>query len=144
MLELRFESLNKSEIREYLEKSRYAFASLNDEQFVSDYSEKLSRYSEFIVGRDESGNIGCLIAFYANHAPVIFLSHVHTFKAHLRHGYLRDMLNLIVERKKGEGFLYIDLEVNKDNYPAVSAYQRLGFKTTGEKDKKYLMRLTIE
>ena len=136
---LEFELFKPDELETYLESSVCDFHSMEDKQFRSAYAEKLSKNAFFLVGRDSEGKIGCMTAFYANKAPTIFLTHVHTFDDYKRKGYCYKMLERIFQKYKDSSFNSIKLEVYKHNDNAVSAYSKFGFVISGENDTKYTM-----
>ena len=138
-LTLCFESLSKDDLEVYFESSISDFMSLESSNTRSQYAAKLSANANFIVGRDNKGNIGCLIAYYANIEPLIFITHVHTMEKYKRLGYCSRMLNEICQLYRFSVFTTIKLEVVKTNTKAVSVYTKSGFEIIGETEHKYLM-----
>lgn len=142
MLKLVFEKLDHSDIRNYLHECQDVFKSMNDREFLNTYSAKLASKANFICGRTPQDTIGCLIAFYTN-KPKIFITLAHTIVYFRRKGYLKKMLERIIDKYAGLGFNEIELEVYKNNYNAIKAYSQLGFGISCEKQFKYRMTLKI-
>lgn len=143
MLELRYERMNPEEVTDYLKTCSDTFTSLTNPNFLKNYGHKLAMNADFIIGRNSGGDIGCIVAYYANQKPNIFLSHVHTISAYRGNGYLKRMLDLLIARNRNNGFDTIKLEVNKDNDVAIQAYKKLGFTIEEEKDQKFEMILKL-
>ncbi len=90
---------------------------------ISDYANKIIKYGNAKIIRDESGGLISYILFY-NNRPDIFISMVWTNPELRGQGFAKKLiLELIDENSKD-----IVLEVNKNN-PAKHLYKRLQFKT---------------
>lgn len=133
-----FDKLSRDELISCFQGLTEDFKSFADTAFVESYATKLSVHADFVVGKSR-GIICCLIAFYANNPPVIYISHVHTVKNCRKNGYLNRMLEMIVRNVAFSKFTNIRLEVRKENSPAISAYGKNGFRIIAESDTKFTM-----
>lgn len=142
-MEIKFEKLKLSEIENCLTSSISDFESFRNRCFLHEYAIKLFKYADFIVGRSSHNEIGCIIAFYANKKPNVFITHVHTFNNYKRKGYCTKMFEMLINRHRAKGFSNISLEVRIDNNNAISAYSKFGFVVKATNGNKYLMNLNL-
>lgn len=137
-LNFSFEKLSRNELKECFKISKVDFKAFENLEFVNSYATKLSENADFVIGK--TGNtIRCLIAYYANTPPLLYISHVYTSKECRRKGYFEQMLEMIIHNEAYQDFTRIRLEVRKDNSPAIAAYVKNKFNIISESETKYKM-----
>lgn len=142
-LTLRFESLKRSEIYQYLKGTRCDFPRFYNEECLTAYSDKLSLHAKFVTGRDEAGQICCLMAYYDDNSPVIYRPYAHVSLKYRRNGYFKKMGEMLESRYRELGYTSIRLEVNKNNKPALTADLYSGFQPICDNGEKLLMEKVI-
>ncbi len=140
--EIKIEKLTQFEVINHLEKSREDFTQRED-SFLLAYSEKLSKYADFVTMRDKVGRLLGIIAFYCNVLPDAFISHV-WINSELRG---RGMANILLEKVECKcrllGLKQIALEVLKSNHSAIRAYEKQGFAICEVRPDTFLMKKNI-
>lgn len=128
------------------EQAEDAFPDLKDEQRLAMLSEKWNAHAEICTCRNEEGRLVGMIAFYANQpeSGVVYIPHVYVSGAYRGRNLMSSMLDVIKEYVKGEGFMFMRLEVHKDNERAQRAYIHYGFSISGDaSDKSVFMQYKI-
>lgn len=134
-MKIAIEPLPLEELQFFLrEQAEDAFPDLKDEQRLTMLSEKWHDYAEFCTCRNEEGSLVGMIAFYANQpeSGVVYIPHVYVSGACRGQNLMSSMLDAIKEYVKGKGFMYMRLEVHKDNERAQRAYTHYGFSISGD------------
>ena len=146
-MKIAIEPLPLEELKAFLrEQADDAFPDLKDEQRLAMLSEKWLAYAEFCTGRKDEGRLVGMIAFYANQPEggVVYIPHVYVSGAFRGQNLMSSMLNAIRAYVKKKGFLYMRLEVHKDNERAQRAYIHYGFSFLEDNsDKTILMQIKI-
>lgn len=73
------------------------------------------------------------VALQARDAGELYLSKFYLVKEERGKGYARSMMGLVEWRGRELGCDYVRLNVNRNNYQAILAYEHLGFQRTGER-----------
>lgn len=76
------------------------------------------------------------IGFLAVHAQgdgELYLSKFYLLKEERGKGYARSMMRLVTQRARKLGCDHVTLNVNRNNYQAILAYEHLGFQKVGER-----------
>lgn len=73
------------------------------------------------------------VALQARDAGELYLSKFYLVKEERGKGYARSMMGLVEWRGRELGCDYVRLNVNRNNYQAILAYEHLGFQKTGER-----------
>lgn len=141
------EPLLLEELQAFLrEQAVDAFPDLKDEQRLVMLSEKWHSYAEFCTCRNDEGGLVGMIAFYANQpeSGVVYIPHVYVSGAYRGQNLMSSMLNAIKAYVKKKGFMYMRLEVHKENERAQMAYIHYGFTLSGDNtDKSVFMQYKI-
>lgn len=66
-----------------------------------------------------------------------YITNVAVFPNHRRRGIGKKLLERVFSYAKDNGLSFVSLEVRKSNLPAISLYEKLGFKTEGERKNFY-------
>lgn len=138
-MKIAIEPLPLEELKAFLrEQADDAFPDLKEEQRLVMLSEKWHAYAEFCTCRNEEGRLVGMIAFYANQpeSGVVYIPHVYVSGNYRGQNLMSSMLNTIKEYVKGKGFMYMRLEVQKDNERAQRAYFHYGFSNSDEASEK--------
>lgn len=102
-------------------------------QSVSGIAEQLKNGYQYYVVRDKNGNKIGFFAYYPREKDV-YLSKFYLIKEQRGKGIARDILQFVIGKTKEYGFSSIVLNVNKYNYGAIMAYEKMGFRRIrGEK-----------
>lgn len=123
--------ITPTEIVETLEKVNGTYFQIDD---LKAYSEKVTKYGEALVKRDEFGKPVSYVLYY-NNGPEAFITMVWTKKEEQGKGFAKQLIIELIE-KVGKDVL---LEVNPEN-PARYMYQKLKFVIDGEKESNWIMR----
>lgn len=117
------------------------FYSLKDQDFLTQYSIKLSTNARFVVVRD-NGNIIAFISYYLNDkSQTIFIPLVAVDGSYQRVGIGSRMFDLIAQAYPG--YKRIQLEVYKANDKGLAFYNKHGFFVVSDLKDKLLMERTI-
>ncbi len=96
------ENLTSEEVRLHLESTKEDFAP-RDEQFISEYSKKLARNAEFTIARDSDGEMCGLVAYYANHKPDAYITHVWVSNSYRGGIFVAKCYNIYIKRYENVG-----------------------------------------
>lgn len=138
-MQIAVEPLPLEELQVFLrEQAEDAFPVLKDEQRLATLSEKWHSYAEFCTCRNAEGRLVGMIAFYANQpeSGVVYIPHVYVRGAYRGQNLMSYMLDAIKEYVKRKGFMYMRLEVHKDNERAQRAYIHYGFTISSDASEK--------
>lgn len=89
--------------------------------------EKLSLYASFVTARNEEWQIVGALGFYMNTKPICYITHVSVIESYKRNGIATKMLSFLEAEAFKRGFLFMKLEVHKDNHSAIIVYKKVGF-----------------
>lgn len=114
-----------------------------DDGFIRQYANKLSKNAYFVLATDVWQNIVGLIAFYANMPATAFITHVWVDEKQRGKGICTEMLMLLNQYCKENGYKTINLEVRNDNESAKAAYGKSGYIVVDITSSKSLMEKRI-
>lgn len=117
--------------------------SLSETLNLEEYADKLSKNAMFLICYVNDLVKGSIV-FYPNHlTSILYIPLVWVDMDFRGFGIAKEMFGGLIQFGKNEGLSNLDLEVLKDNNPAKSLYDSLGFSILEERPQKYLMRLKI-
>lgn len=139
MIHVEIEALTSPQIFTLLSTLDVDFAArLSESVNLNEYSEKLSRFAQFVVATNEN-EIAGIVAFYKNETTKsIYVPYVCTGVKYRGMGIGSQLLQKLIAYADSLGFP-IELEVLKTNISAIMLYQRAGFEVCGESLSKYNM-----
>ena len=105
------------------------------------YAEKWSRLARQIVAIENDTVVGCLVYSLNEQDRRVYIPHFWTDREFRRQGVGKGMFQHLLTNT-GDGFDSVELEVLKDNAPAVSFYESLGFLPKEDRGDKWLMGRT--
>lgn len=116
---------------------------LDDTLDLDKYANKLAKNATFLTC-NYNGYINGIIVFYPNQATyILYIPLLWVDKDCRGNGIAKAMIKYLIEVYANTGFLYIDLEVLKNNDIAYKLYFSLGFKIIEDRFDKYLMRYLL-
>lgn len=124
-------------------KNQEVFPEFANKQETEAYALKLSELADFIVCENASKEIVGLVAFYMNRLPMCYLTFVCVSPSYWRMGIFKRMLEEIEKIGQAKSYSTIKLEVRKDNYSAINAYENLGFRYESDSIKGQYMHKKI-
>lgn len=135
------------------EKDVYAHLQSCNANFVPPLEERvdLSEYAKKIIERSvtfeawHDGSLGGLIAAYFNDpaGKTAFITNVSVVKELMGTGVASQLLKECVSYAIKKNYTEIKLEVNKDNFPAISFYRKYNFTEDGIKDDCLILKKEI-
>jgi ribosomal protein S18 acetylase RimI-like enzyme len=124
------ERLSLTELKSFLQKQADEFFfDLRDKNRLTTLAEKWSTLALFSTCRDERMDLVGMIAFYANRCEgkVSYIPHVYVSSEYRGFKVFSSMMRLVEDYVKRKGYIYLRLEVKKDNIIAQRAYLHYGF-----------------
>jgi ribosomal protein S18 acetylase RimI-like enzyme len=114
---------------------------------IWNYSEKLQNNAVHFCVFDDNTLVGLAACYFNNFSEKTgYVTSFSVTEPYLRKGIARELLNMITDYAKAQGYLYITLRVNRLNDIAVGFYIISGFKVEGNVDDsgyilmKYLIK----
>lgn len=109
---------------------------------ISTYSQKLSSFAHFVLCKEGDDPIG-YIAFYENkHKNEIYITSLCVKPDYRGNGISHSMIDYL-SHNVPHGCDHITLEVRKDNFIALSFYEKEGFEIIDERTRTYMMNKLI-
>lgn len=116
---------------------------LTDRIDISAYSKKLAEKSVTFEAWQAQFLIG-LIAAYFNHLDqVAFITNVSVSKNFIGGGIASRLLSRCIEYSKENNISQINLEVSKENDPAINFYRKFDFSNDSSNDSSLFMKLEL-
>lgn len=111
---------------------------------IDTYWEKLQKKAEFIVHLTEGQSAG-FIAFYCNDEKKeeSFISLMLVSPRFRKKSIATNLVHSVLSITRLRMFTKCALEVEKDNYKALSLYKKMGFSITEERELSYIMKKTV-
>ena len=112
-----------------------AFLGSNDVPAYAMQAAVKQSYSQFLILRKGSQDVGCILAWLLDDELQILDLAVHP--AHRRHGHGEHLLKSLIALAKQSGCATAMLEVSTSNIAAIILYERTGFSTVHARRKYY-------
>ena len=110
---------------------------------LEEYAERLATYADFVLAK-EDGEIAGFLAYYTNaEGGFAYIPQVWVSDNHQRKGIGGQMLNVLIQNIP-ESLSSVRLEVRKNNYKAVSFYDKMGFEVIKDNDNKLLLKKEVK
>lgn len=138
-LRINTEVISKKDLLDHLLSTRHEFRN-QDPDALSKYADKLTKNAKFLVCRNMVGQRIGLCVYYANNAPMIFISHFWVDGKYRGNGIAGLMMDSLKNLYTTSGFTNISLEVFSDNFSAIHAYEKFGFTIVSQSSCKYQMQ----
>ena len=129
------------EIEKILITFQETLKSLNrGERFIRQMSKKFSRFGKVIGILNENDEIMGFAAFYCNDevSKKAYLSMIAVIGEYQGLGIGRKLLNIVENICRSCNMVMLQLEVNKDNFKAISFYRMNGYSMYEVYDKSYI------
>jgi len=111
---------------------------------IIEYSKKIFNNAVTFEAWSENDLVGLVAAYFNNtddrsgYVTIVAIS-----KDYLRQGIATDLMNMCINHAERSGTKEIKLEVYKTNLPAISVYNRFGFKKYTNAEDQILMKLEV-
>ena len=117
---------------------------LGNNSSFDNYCEKLSKNAEIFYLELENEKIG-ILAFYANNVESkrAYISSISVLSKYYGYGFGKKLLEFLVAYLKKIKFIEIELEVQINNFKAISFYRKFGFMEIARKDNFLIMRKEV-
>jgi sugar O-acyltransferase (sialic acid O-acetyltransferase NeuD family) len=129
--------LTSQQIQQLLLASVSDFPEYIDSEERLQYSDKWSKYAEFVLCYNSNGDIIGSICSYMNTYPTCYITYVSVMQSYKRNGVFRILENALIAEAQRRGFTKVTLEVSKDNIAAIAVYNKLGYKYTYDSPRKH-------
>lgn len=111
---------------------------------MDNYVKKIVIYSDIFIAIDNTHDIGLLSLYCNNYATKkAFISTIGVDANYNGQGIAQNLLDLVIAHVKNQNFLTIELEVNKQNFRAISFYKKNGFVTSKTNSTSIFMELKL-
>ena len=134
---------NEEDIYSHLTRCNENFSPpLNTKVDIREYANKIFNKSVTFEAWKDDILIG-LVAVYFNdlHNQTGFITNASLIKKYMNKGIASELMNICIQYAKQYNFKEINLEVHKDNSPAIRLYKKFGFMDFETKDDLIVMKL---
>ena len=144
-LTYKVETASREEIRLHLEACDRSFAPLLSSRVdLFDYSSKIFEKAVSFEAWEDNALVGMINAYLNDTGSRTgFITNVSVLKEYMGRGVASILLNTCLEHAARLGFSKIQLEVSRNNGPAIKLYSRAGFKAVKETGEYFLMERQI-
>ncbi len=111
---------------------------------IEEYSNKLYTFADLLILKNNGLEIG-ICALYANNYEnkIAYISSIGILPEYQGYGFGSKLVNAAFELVSQKGFLYVDLEVYKENIKAYKFYLKNGFELQIKNGKSLILRKSI-
>ncbi len=131
---------SESKCHDILRQFKFCLESLREEKAIEFFAKKFSKYANVVVAENKENKIIGFIVYYANdfNSRSSFITMIATLPEFRGMHVGQLLLNFCKKDIRSKGFLFIKLEVRKENLAAQKFYEKNGFIIISEKEK-YMM-----
>jgi ribosomal protein S18 acetylase RimI-like enzyme len=135
---------SEKEIHSHLSESNSSFIPpLSERVNILDYSKKLFERSVTFEAWADNKLIGLIAAYFDKETNNSFITNVSVAKAYGNLGIAGNLLNMCIDHLTENKGNEIQLEVHKENLPAISFYTKFNFFKAGTKEDMLILKLVI-
>ncbi len=132
-MNLRIEKMTSSHIEDVVKLEKECFSSpWSEDGLKSELNNGFARFFVALQDDEVAGYIGA-----HNVLGEVYITNVAVFSELRRSGVGKALVEFLIEQMKYENAEFVTLEVRKSNFPAITLYEKCGFKPVGERKDFY-------
>ena len=125
-------SIKREHIAEIAKLEKICFSEPWSEEVLLDSFMKGTKFFVCLTDRKVAGYVGISCVLDEG-----YITNIAVFPEYRKKGIATMLLERIFSLAKDEGLSFVSLEVRESNFPAISLYEKLGFKTEGRRPNFY-------
>ena len=144
-IKYRIKTATEKDIRFHLEECNdNFFPPLNERANINEYAKKIFEKAMTFEAWKDNNLTGLIATYFSNlESHSAFITNVSVTKKQMGLGIASELLNSCIEYAHQNGFKEIQLEVNKENIPAINFYKKFNFIHFGTNTGSLIMKLEI-